>query len=137
MNLRIERIGTRIESTWGVLQLDGVDTYFTGEFAANRIPAGEYVLKRDFTGNYRWWRMYGHGVNDGEIGHEAVEFHPMNWPRKQSRACIGIGERMCMSVPSGGVAQEQALDSSVAAFNRLLRVLGDDDHTLVIVEPVA
>ena len=135
MKLRIERIGIRREAMWGVLVLEGVDIAYTGEHAAKRIPAGTYKIKRDTTGRWQWWRMYGNGVNDGIEGHEDVEFHPMNWPRIQSRACIGLGRMLGFIRPPSEDRSEQALYESKPAHNALLQVLGDDEHELEIVEP--
>ena len=140
MIVAIDRIGIRLDAMWGVLTVYDADDdiryqCYTGELASSRIPAGGYLLRRDETGVFRWWRMYGQGVNDGVAGHEAVEFHPMNWPRLQSQACIGLGANIGWLRPPERTQVEQALTDSVIAHKRLLAVLGDDEHELRITEP--
>ena len=84
------------------------------------IPAGGYLVKRDHSGQHKYYK-----VADVE-GRTDIEFHRANKPQ-ELKGCIGLGLGFTYrnSKPSG-------LTSSRDACNVLVSIMGDDDWILHI-----
>lgn len=87
------------------------------------IPAGIYVVDRDYTGKQTWYRF-----RDEEVApRSAIEIHPAN-KLSQLQGCIAP----CMEIRGGPNTSEPVAVGSIEACNILLSWFGDDSFVLKI-----
>ena len=121
------------EGTLGKLTLPNDEQLFTVEppWADNQkgkscIPTGTYTVKRDRTGRFQYF-----AVRDVPE-RTAIEIHPANYfinpgtGRQELHGCIAPGLSLNAAHPA-------SVNSSRAACNKLLEVMGEEDWLLEIV----
>lgn len=84
------------------------------------IPEGRYVVKRDYSGQQKFYKVTN--VEDRTL----IEFHPANKPQ-ELKGCIALGSgfQYKNNEPNG-------LTGSRDACNALVSIMGDDDWILHI-----
>ena len=94
------------------------------EIGKSCIPAGIYVVDRDYTGKQTWYRF-----RDAEVApRSAIEIHPAN-RLHQLQGCIAP----CMEIRGGVHTSDPVGVDSIEACRVLMSWFGDDSFVLRIV----